>query len=120
MVVTFEDGPMARLYAAETELDWPLLVDEDRSLYRAFGMGRGTWWDVWGPSTWWAYLREASRGRLPGASTGDPDQLGGDVVLDPDGQVRLHHVGRGPADRPSVGRLLDLVRHQQRLAVAGT
>ena len=103
MVVSFEDGPMARLYAQETKLDWPLLVDEDRSLYEAYGMGNGSRWDVWGPSTWWAYLKEALRGRRPAPSTGgDPNQLGGNVLLDPEGLVRLHHVGRGPADRPSV------------------
>jgi len=28
------------------------------------------------------------------------------VLIDPDGIVRLHHVGEGPADRPAVSDLL--------------
>lgn len=115
MVVTFEDGPMARLYVEETGLDWPLLVDHERSLYQAFGMDRGSKWEIWGPKTWWAYLREGLRGQRLKAATGDPDQLGGDVIVDPDGTVRLHHVGRGPADRPPIDQLLELVRAHQTL-----
>jgi len=36
-------------------------------------------------------------------------QQGGNVLIDPNGIVRVHHVGRGPADRPSVDRLIAAV-----------
>ena len=110
MVVTFEAGFLARMYAEETKLPWPLLVDEDRELYRAYGMLSAGFWDIWGPKTWWAYLKEIVRGRLPKKSTGDISQRGGDVLIDPAGIVRFHHVGQGPADRPSPEAILKFVR----------
>jgi len=114
-VVTFEATPFARHYVAQTGLAWPLLVDEARELYRAYGMLSGRIRDIWGPRTMWAYLKELARGKLPRARRADTLQLGGDVLIDPAGIVRLHHVGSGPGDRPSVSRLLSV-----RMAASGT
>jgi hypothetical protein len=50
------------------------------------------------------------RGRKVRRPSGDVYQLGGDVLIDPSGIVRLHHVGSGPADRPTVHSLLQAVR----------
>jgi hypothetical protein len=114
VVVTFEARNLAQAYVRETDLPWPLLIDRSRALYRAYGMGRGRWSAVWGPSSWWAYARLIARGRRLARPTGDVRQLGGDVLVDPTGRVALHHVGRGPADRPAVPALLERVRHGSR------
>jgi hypothetical protein len=106
VIVTFESSPLARAYVQDTGVQWPLLVDEARTLYRAYGMLRGHFWDIWGPRTWWAYAMELLRGRLPQPSHADTSQLGGDVLIDPEGTVRLVHVGSGPADRLSVATIL--------------
>jgi len=108
VVVTFERGATARAYAQQTQFRWPILVDETRVLYRGYGMLRGTTWDIWGPRTWWAYARELVRGRLPHAvdASTDTSQLGGDVLVDPSGTVRLLHVGSGPGDRPPVATIV--------------
>lgn len=106
VVVSFEAGYLARQYIEETGIEWPLLVDQNREIYRAYGMLGAGFWDVWGPSTWVAYLKEILRGRLPGKSSGDIRQRGGDVLIDPKGMVRLHQVGYGPADRPEVDTIL--------------
>jgi hypothetical protein len=110
LVVTFESHAAASAYVRETDLPWPLLIDTRRTLYEAYGMGRGNAWTIWGPATWWAYARLLLRGRRPRRSTGDVDQLGGDVLIDPSGAVVVHHVGDGPADRPGVSALFDPVR----------
>ncbi len=68
-----------------------------------------SFWDVWGPRTWIAYFREMRKGSKPHKSDGDIYQRGGDVLIDPTGIVRLHHVGEGPADRPAVDKILELV-----------
>lgn len=109
-IVTFENDFFARSYVEETGLAWPLLVDTGRELYRRYGMLSAGWWDVWGPATWKAYLREMLKGHLPRKSSGDIFQRGGDVLIDPDGIVRLHHIGTGPADRPSVEEILAKIR----------
>jgi peroxiredoxin len=108
-VVTFEAGFVARSYVRETGLQWPLLVDEDRTLYHAYDMLNASFWDVWGPKTLWAYAKELMGGEKLLKSEGDISQRGGDVLIDPDGIVRLHHVGDGPADRPEVEKLLEVI-----------
>ena len=69
-----------------------------------------SFWDVWGPNTWWAYLKEILKGKKVKKSDGDIFQRGGDVLIDPGGTVRMHHVGVGPGDRPSVKALLNRVQ----------
>lgn len=107
MVVTFESGYLARRYVDDAAISWPLLVDDTRETYRNYGMLSASFWDVWRPKTWWAYLKEIVKGKKIANSGGDVYQRGGDVLIDPGGTVRLHHVGAGPGDRPTVGELLN-------------
>jgi hypothetical protein len=106
LVITFEADFLARAYVEDTALPWPLLVDRDRAVYRAYAMGSARRRDVWGPATALAYARALLRGQRLERGDADVYQQGGDVLIAPDGIVRLHHVGRGPADRPPVARLL--------------
>ena len=95
LVVTFEPREAAREYVAETGLGWPLLVDTERDLYGAYGMGQARWRHLWGFATMRAYWREARQGRFPRVPRADTGQQGGNVLIDPAGIVRLHHVGLG-------------------------
>lgn len=52
------------------------------------------------------YLREMIKGKKLIKSEGDIYQRGGDVLIDPTGIVRLHHIGEGPADRPTVEMIM--------------
>ena len=110
VAVTFESNSAALAYARDTDLQWPMLIDESRSLYTAYGMNRGSWWDIYGPQSWWIYGKLLAKGRRLQRPRGNFDQLGGDVLIDPEGIVRLHHVGRGPADRPSVAAIVAKIR----------
>ena len=109
-VVTFENDFFARQYVEETGLTWPLLIDSGREVYRSYGMLAASFSDVWGPKSWWVYLKALAKGETLHKSAGDIYQRGGDVLIDPDGIVRLHHVGTGPADRPSVAEILHRIR----------
>lgn len=106
VVVTFENNFLARSYGEETALSWPLLIDGTRGTYRNYNMLSASFWEVWGPKTWRAYLKCLVKGQKLARSEGDIFQRGGDVLIDPEGIVRLHHVGSGPADRPSVETIL--------------
>jgi hypothetical protein len=106
LAVTFEGAEAARAYVAETGLRWPLLVDTERRLYHAYGMGKARLRHLWGAATFRAYWREARLGRFPRLPRADTRQQGGNVLIDPAGLVRFHHVGLGPADRPAVHELL--------------
>ena len=85
---------------------WPILVDESGRTYGYYGMGKATFFDLWNPATLWLYFLELLKGKRPHAPHGDIHQRGGDVLIDPAGEIRLKHVGRGPADRPSVDTIL--------------
>jgi len=108
-VVTFENDYFARSYVAETGLAWPLLIDSERTLYQGYGMLSASFWDLWGPKTWWAYGKLLLKGEKLHAAGSDVSQRGGDILIDPDGIVRLHHVGDGPADRPSIETILAVI-----------
>lgn len=118
-VVTFDSGPMIDAYVLQSGLEWPLLVDPDRALYRAYGMLRGRAWHLYGPPAIWVYLKLLAKGRRLRRPGSDVTQLGGDVLVDPGGTVRFHHVGSGPADRPSVESMVDIVRRGQEVPSPG-
>ena len=101
-LVAFDDDFMAKAYVAETKLDWPLLLDRDRTLYAAYGVSRGSWWAIYNAVSIAHYIWLMLRGVKPGKPGEDWRQMGGDVLIDPDGIVRLHFVISNPHDRPSI------------------
>lgn len=108
-VVTFEMNVIAENYVRSTGWEWSFLVDERSTLYRAYGMERGKWWDLSGPAVIWKYFQLFAKGRTLKKVTGDVKQLGGNVIIDPDGILRYIYVGRGPADRPEPEELIKVV-----------
>jgi len=109
VVVTFENDFLARYYVEDTALTWPILIDGNREVYKGYGMLSASFWDIWGFKTWRVYFRELLKGNKPKKSDGDIYQRGGDVLIDPVGVVQLHHIGEGPADRPSVEQILKCI-----------
>ena len=106
VVVTFDRGPLVDNYVRQTDLSWPILVDRERVLYGAYGMDKGSAWQLYGPPAIWAYFKLFAKGRTLKRMGEDVTQLGGDVLVAPDGTLRMVYVGRGPADRPSVASIL--------------
>lgn len=82
--------------------------DADRDLYRALGVGRGSARALLlDPASWRDGIREAARLRPAWKARGDDGfQLGADVLLGPDGDVRLLHRATSAADRVPVEELL--------------
>jgi alkyl hydroperoxide reductase subunit AhpC len=114
LAVTFESEEVAGEYAAD--LPWPMLLDPERKLYAEYGLERGSFWQIWGPASWWGFIKLLFSGHQLRWPTADVYQLGGDVLIDPQGTVRLHHVSRNPMDRPTMGTLLMTM---DRLPVSG-
>lgn len=109
-LVTFAPRRVLRGYRNRLGLPFPVLSDEERAVYRAYGLGRGPWWRVWGWSTARRYATLLRRGRRLEAVRGDTLQLGGDAVVGRDGRVLYLYRSTGPADRPPVDDLVDAVR----------
>jgi hypothetical protein len=111
VLVSFEPLERIRWYLADAPFAWPVLLDPDRHLYKAYGFERTSFRRAWlSRRTLAHYLRAALKGRLPHRPVADTLQLGGDVLIDPTGTVRFVHQSREPADRPSVQILLDMAR----------
>jgi hypothetical protein len=107
LVIGFEPARRQRGYCRSLKFgDWPCLVDEARSVYRAYGLGRLPWWRTFGPVSLWGYVRFWRQGRPMPRPKADIYQAGGDFVVGPDGRLALVHPGRHPHDRPPVDRIL--------------
>ncbi|MEX2561931.1 MAG: AhpC/TSA family protein [Nitriliruptoraceae bacterium] len=89
---------------------FPILVDEARTAYRAWGMGRARWAQIWlDPAVWRAYARLLRSGERLRKGGKDALQLGGDFVVDPNGTI-VYSRPQQRDDRPPVGELLKVVR----------
>lgn len=109
-IITFDADFMALAYIKSTRCPWPLLLDSDRELYQAYGMARGSWRAIYGLTSIWKYLKLIAGGQRPGKPGSDWRQMGGDVMIDPQGVVKLHYISQNPHDRPSVNKLIEVVK----------
>jgi peroxiredoxin len=107
LVIAFEASRRVGEFCRRHTLPFLCLVDERRTVYADYGMGRASWWRTLTPRALAPYIRLAfSRRAVPRASDQDIRQRGGDFVVGPDGRIRLAHVTDDPADRPGVGAIL--------------
>jgi peroxiredoxin len=110
VLITFTRPRNLRGFRRRLGLTYPVLADEARAAYRAYGLGRGSWRRVWGLRTMRAYGRLLRAGQRPHLPSEDTLQLGGDFVVDPDGRVAYAYRSAGPDDRPSVDDLITALR----------
>jgi hypothetical protein len=80
-------------------------LDTEREAYKGFGM-KHSLRRSWGIMTFLYYLKAMLQGEKWRGIRGDSAQLGGDVVVDADGIIKLIHRSDFPIDRPSVDNLL--------------
>ena len=89
------------------KIEWPVLLDTKRQLYRAYGIPRADLWTLINPKITLRYIETIMKGYRPGKPGCDLRQLGGDVLIDPDGIVHLNHVSTDPYDYPSAEYILE-------------
>jgi hypothetical protein len=106
LALCFDPPERAERYAREQGLPFPLLVDLERRVYRAYGLERGGLWGFLHPRVALGYLPLMLAGRRPQPPHTDPLQLGGDFVVDPAGLLALAQPSRSAADYPTVAELL--------------
>lgn len=101
VAVSFTGGYWARAWQQETQLPIPLVIDEERTLYQAFGLQQ-SFWGAFGLRSTWYYLKNLKFPRI----WGNPLQLGGDFIIDAAGVLRWRYRSTDNTDRPSVETLL--------------
>lgn len=109
LIISFGTEYWARAWLQETGSPFPLLLDPERATYQVYGLG-SSFIRVWNPRVMWHYLKLILRGEHMRPVQGDPHQLGGDVIVDAAGVIRLLHRSKDPVDRPPVEKLLTVLR----------
>ena len=88
-------------FRQKTGLEGPVYTDPSRRTFEAASLGRSVW-SLLHTGSLVASLRAACRGFFyRGKIRGDGLQLGGVLVVQPPGRVKLHYVSRFVGDHPS-------------------
>jgi hypothetical protein len=89
----------------------PVLADEDRVTYRMAGAKRASIAALLGPRVVAKGMRASLRsGVVQGRIVGDAAQLGGAMIVRPDGTVAWKSMAEDAADNSSAAELLDQLR----------
>jgi NAD(P)-dependent dehydrogenase (short-subunit alcohol dehydrogenase family) len=97
--------PFAAAFREDQGFDGPLLVDPERRAYRVAGFRRG-YVALLSPRLPGHALRALRSGHRQAGVQGDPWQLGGVLVIRPEGDLVFRHVSREAGDHPPVDEIL--------------
>ncbi len=109
LVVGFEPPERAQDWLKTNQISFPLLIDLERWVYRAYRVERSLY-GSWHPRNLWFYVRRFFRGQRIPRIRADPLQLGGDFIIDEQGALTLAYYSRDATDRPQVDQLLSLLK----------
>jgi hypothetical protein len=94
-------------------LHLPVLADEKRESYRAAGARRANAMELVGPKLIArGALATVRTRRLQTRPVGDPAQLGGAMVITPDGTVAWSHISQDASDNAQPSEILAALRDQ--------
>ncbi len=112
LLVSFGAPEAAKVWLEEMCPSFQLLLDTERTSYRAYGLER-SWLRSWNLKTQWYYLRAILSGRKWRGIQGDSAQLAGDFVISPDRKLLLVYRSHDPTDRPKVSELIEFLRERK-------
>jgi peroxiredoxin len=109
----------ASRFRHQMAIDLPILADVDRVTYLWAGTKLATLGELIGPVLVGRALLAMVRERVVlGHTVGDEAQLGGSIVVTPDGAIPFAHISRDASDMASVGQLLAVVAAVRPAALA--
>jgi len=115
VVVSFGSPQGAACWLNETQCKLEMFLDQERSLYQAFGLTRSLS-KVWSMPMIHIYAEKIVGGEIFPESKDeddDPLQMGGDFTLSRSGHLLLSHRSSNPYDRPSLRQILDAAAVQR-------
>ena len=86
--------------------DVPRIADPRCELYRAFGLGKGGFMELFGPQVWWRGMIAVMKGCGVGHLAGDGLQMPGAFVFQ-DGKVTSSQPAHSAADLPNLASLFE-------------
>src|SRR5947209_1224810 len=96
----------ARLFREETGISFPLLVDEQRDVYRAAGLRSASLFHVLRSDNTAARKRARAAGHRQHRTGKNPFQLGGSFVFGPGNVDRYVHISQTFGDNAPISALL--------------
>ena len=88
--------------------DLRVLADEDRSTYKKVGAIRGGAGELFSPNVVLKGIARAAKERqVQGRPVGDVAQLGGTILVMPDGTIPWSHMSTDAADNAGIDELLE-------------
>lgn len=108
VTISFSSAMGARAWLEETGAACPLLLDPERTAYRAYGLGHSLL-RSWQPKVLVRYAQLLLSGREWRGIQGDSAQLGGDFIIDANGIIRYAYRSQDPTDRPTADELLSVI-----------
>lgn len=109
--MTQGDPQQAQALCDRFGVSFPCLADPQREGYRAFGLKRGSWWEVaLSPTVMARGMEAAGKGHFIERPIGDVMQLPGTFIIDGEGTVRYARYARHSADHPKPAELIEALR----------
>ena len=103
--------PMAEDFRRQFKVTLPILIDRDREAYKAAGTKVGGVTDLLSPKVMAKGLLTTARtGVVQGRTKGDPAQLGGVLIVRPDGTIPYAHLAEDASDNPPNSEVLEAAR----------
>jgi prostamide/prostaglandin F2alpha synthase len=101
----------AREFLSTLDVKLPVYVSGDRAAYRAAGTKVGTLGELIGPRSVLRGMRRAASDRVvQGRVVGHAAQLGGVLIVRPDGSIPYAHLADDASDNPSNDEVLAAAR----------
>jgi peroxiredoxin len=92
----------AEAFRKALSLSFPVICDPDLHLYKAYHLKRMSLFQLASPSLLVKGVKALSQGHTMGMPQGDIYQLQVVFIIDRKGRIRYNHLGRDPADHPSI------------------
>ena len=100
-VISFAGPEHLKQFAERSGHPFLWLADPKRLSYKRLGLGRRGVTAIAPPRAVWGYIRLILGGRIWHPQQLDLAQMGGDFVIDRDGNLTLRYVSTSSDDRPS-------------------
>jgi len=109
VLISFSEPELGKRWLEETCAPFVMLIDQELKVYQAYGMKR-SFFGTWNPATILFYIRMFLAGRKWHGIQGDPNQMGGDFIIDKNGTLILSYPSEDATDRPTEEGLLDILQ----------
>ena len=106
IIISFSTLPAVQDWLDQTCSKFTVLLDPDRKVYKAYHLDR-SFLRAYHPKTLWFYTKVIiSGGKMLDSHGDDTTQLGGDFIIDEEGNFSFIYPSENSSDRPPVEDLL--------------